>query len=89
MKKGVATICRLNSIRGSFTIHAGVGNVIKAEPFFRGSNLLIKINCGNMNFIEEMLQNGIPHHNGIVYGDISDELKEFAHLMDIPIVVKN
>jgi L-fucose isomerase-like protein len=89
MKKGVATICRLNSIRGSFAIHAGVGEVIEAEPLLRGSNLLIKMNCGNMEFIESMLQNGIPHHNGIVYGDISDELKEFAHLMDIPIFVKN
>jgi L-fucose isomerase-like protein len=88
MKEGTATICRLNSIRGVFTIHAGVGEVIEVEPLLRGSNLLIRMRCGNMEFIDSMLQSGIPHHNGIVYGDILDELKEFAHLMDIPIIIK-
>jgi len=88
LKKGTATVCRLNSMRGAFSIHAGVGEVIEAEPLLRGSNLLIEMRCGNMVFVESMLQNGIPHHNGIVYGDILDELKEFAHLMDIPIIIK-
>ncbi len=88
MKGGTATICRLNSIRGVFSIHAGVGEIIEVEPLLRGSNLLIRMRCGNMEFIESLLQNGIPHHNGIVYGDISDELKEFSHLMNIPIIIK-
>jgi L-fucose isomerase-like protein len=87
LQDGVATVCRLNSIRGEFTIHAGVGDVIKAEPLLKGSNLLIRMRCGNMAFVESMLRHGIPHHNGIVYGDITGELKEFAHLMGIPIVI--
>ncbi len=87
LKEGVATVCRLNSIRGEFAIHAGVGDVLEAEPLVKGSNLLIRMRGGNMAFIESMLQHGIPHHNGIVYGDIIDELKEFAHLMDIPITI--
>ena len=87
LKEGTATVCRLNSIRGAFTIHAGVGEVVKTEPLLRGSNLLIRMRGGNMRFIESLLHNGIPHHNGIVYGDILDGLKEFAHHMNIPIVV--
>jgi len=62
--------------------------IIEAEPLLRGINLLIRMRCGNMEFIDSMLQNGIPHHNGIVYGDILDELKEYAYLMDIPIIIK-
>jgi L-fucose isomerase-like protein len=46
------------------------------------------MNNGNMQFIESLLFNGIPHHNGIVYGDIVSEIKEFANLMDIPIVIQ-
>jgi L-fucose isomerase-like protein len=87
LKEGVATVCRLNSIRGRFSIHAGVGEVLKAEPLLKGSNLLIRMRCGNMAFIESMLRHGIPHHNGIVYGDVTEELREFAHLMDIPFVI--
>ncbi|MFB0520408.1 MAG: hypothetical protein ACETWD_03140 [Desulfatiglandales bacterium] len=88
MKEGTATICRLNSIRGEFTIHAGVGEVIETKPLLKGSNLLISMKCGNMEFIESLLHSGIPHHNGLVYGDILAELKEFANLMNIPIIVK-
>lgn len=87
LKEGTATICRLNSIRGEFTIHAGVGEVVKAEPLLKGSNLCIRMRGGNMEFVESMLEHGIPHHNGIIYGDILAELKEFARLMDIPIII--
>ena len=31
--------------------------------------------------------NGIPHHNGIVYGDLTQELKEYANLINIPIIM--
>jgi len=87
MKSGTATVCRMNSIRGSFSIHAGAGEVIETAPLLRGSNLLIRMRSGNMEFIESMLKHGVPHHNGIVYGDILEELEEFAHHMDIPIVL--
>ena len=46
------------------------------------------MNNGSMQFIESLLFNGVPHHNGIVYGDIVSEVKEFANLMDIPIVIQ-
>lgn len=89
LKGGTATVCRLNSIRGAFSLHSGVGEVIETEPLLKGSNLSIRMKGGNMEFVESLLQNGIPHHNGIVYGDITEELKEFANLMNIPIVTKN
>ena len=89
MKDGIATVCRINSIRGAFTIHAGVGEVVETEPLLKGSNLSIRMAGGNMEFVESLLNNGIPHHNGLVYGNILSELKEFANLMNIPIIIKN
>lgn len=88
LKSGIATVCRLNSIRGEYAIHAGIGEVVETRPLLKGSNLSIRMKGGNMEFVKSMLENGIPHHNGIVYGDILEELKEFANLMDIPIVIK-
>ena len=88
LKSGVATVCRLNSIRGEYTLHAGIGEVIETEPLLKGSNLCIKMKGGNFEFVESLLRNGIPHHNGLVYGDILDELEEFAKLMQIPFVVQ-
>ena len=88
MKAGTATVCRVNSIRGQFTIHAGVGEVIETEPLLKGSNLSIRMKGGNMAFVESLLANGIPHHNALVYGDWLEELREFANLMKLPIVVQ-
>jgi len=88
LKDGTVTICRLNSIRGEFTLHAAVGEAVRSKPLMRGSNMLVKMRCGNMKFINSLLDNGIPQHNGIVYGDILVELEEFARLLNIPVVVK-
>ena len=87
LKSGVVTVYRLNSIKGQFMLHVGRGNAIEAEPVLKGSNIFIKMNSGNREFVESLLENGIPHHNAIVYGDIAEELKEFAKFMGIPIVI--
>ena len=86
-RAGIATVARLNSIAGKYTIHVSMGEVIDSELYLKGSNSTIRMNGGNMGFIESLLFNGIPHHNGIVYGNIIPEIKEFANLMDIPIVI--
>lgn len=87
LKRGTVAVCRLNSIKGEFTLHIGIGNAIEAKPLLKGSNIFIRMNSGNKEFIESLLNNGIPHHNAIVYGDISDELREFAKLMKIPTLI--
>jgi len=86
LKNGIATVCSLNSIRGKYMIHVGVGEVIDNEEYVKGSNLTIRMNNGSFDFIKSLISNGVPHHNSIVYGDISPEIKEFANLMNIPIV---
>ena len=88
LKKGIVTISRINHIKGNFVIHAAIGEVIEKNPLLRGSNLFVVMNCGNKEFVDSLLENGIPHHNGIVYGDISRELKEYSKLMNIPLILK-
>jgi L-fucose isomerase-like protein len=83
--KGVATVCRLNHFRGGFEIYAGVGEVIKSEPLLRGSNMLINMRGGNMEYIKWLLEKGVPHHNVVVYGDLGKELIEFGNILDIPV----
>lgn len=85
--KGVATICRLNHFRGSFEIYAGLGEVLKSAPILRGSNMLIDMQGGNMEYIKFLLNNGVPHHNVIVYGDLISELEEFGNIIGIPVIV--
>jgi len=87
MRSGTVTICRLSSIKGKYLLHAAVGEAVKSNLYLKGSNLTVNIKNGNMNFIESLMFNGIPHHNGIVYGNIIPEIKEFANLMNIPLII--
>ena len=88
LKPGVVTIARLNHFEGNFKLFAGIGEVIDSEPIFKGSNMLVQMSCGNMNFIKTMLEEGVPHHVAIVYGDLSEHLMEYAKLMNLEAVIK-
>lgn len=85
--KGTVTVARINHFRGGFEIFAAVGEAIKSEPLLRGSNILINVRGGNMEYIKWLLENGVPHHNVVAYGDFSEELKEFGKLVDVPVQI--
>lgn len=83
--KGTVTVARINHFRGGFEIYAAVGEAIKSKPLLRGSNILINMQDSNMEYIRWLLDNGVPHHNVVGYGDLSEELKEFGKLLDITV----
>ncbi len=83
LRPGIVTIARLNHFEGTFKVFAGIGKAIDSEPIFRGSNILVQMNCGNMEFIQNMLDEGVPHHIVIAYGDLSEHLAEYAKLMNL------
>lgn len=87
LKSGIVTVCRINHYRGSFEMHAAVGEAINYKPLLKGSSMFVKMNCGNMEFMESLLRNAVPHHNVLAYGDISKELKEFSKLMNINLII--
>lgn len=86
MKPGSATVCRFNSIRGEYLIHAGVGEVKDLGTVLKGSNMFVELRGGNNEYVESLLDRGIPHHNGLVYGDISYSLEIYSKLTGIELV---
>ena len=88
LRSGEATVCRINHIGDKFEIFTGTGKLIDSKPVLRGSNSFIQMDCGNMEYVESMLQQGVPHHNVLVYGDLTSKLKTFANFVDVPIIVK-
>ena len=87
LRSGPVTVCRMNSIRGQFTLHLGTGQAVEAKPVLKGSNVFIRMDAGNSKFVESLLEHGIPHHNVVIYGDITHQLTEFAKLVGIPVIV--
>jgi len=88
LKKGTATICRLNHFKGDFEVFAGIGEAIDSRPMLKGSNMYLKMAGGNMEFIKLMLEQGIPHHNVAIHGDLSEELEEFANLVGLSSTIR-
>ena len=88
IKQGAVTVCRINHFRGGFGIYAGVGEVVKSKPIFKGSNALLKMSGGNMEYVKFMLKNGVPHHNVLVHRNVINELIEFANLVNLPIYIQ-
>jgi len=86
LKPGIVTICRLNSIHGEYTLHVAKGEAIETEQLINGSHISVRMDCGNMNYINSLLENGVPHHNAIVYGDIAEECREFAKHVGIEFI---
>ena len=84
LRPGVATVLRLNHFEGSFQVFAGLGEVIQSKPLLKGSNMYLKMRRGNMEFVEDMLREGVPHHCVLVYGDVTKQLQEFANLKNLP-----
>ncbi len=84
LKPGAATVLRLNHFEGSFQVFAGLGEVIRSKPLLKGSNMYLKMRRGNIEFVEDMLREGVPHHCVLVYGDVTKQLQEFANLKSLP-----
>ena len=87
LREGQATVCRVNSIKGKFVIHAAVGDILNTEPLLKGSTALMRMRNGNTRFVDSMLHHGIPHHNTIVYGNILSELKLISQLLGIQLII--
>ena len=87
LKPGIVTVARLNHFEGNFKVFAGLGEAINSKPIFKGSNMFVQMRYGNMDFIKLMLDEGVPHHVVLVYGDVTENLKEFANLMNLEAIV--
>jgi L-fucose isomerase-like protein len=86
-KAGSVTIAKvLRPIRGSMKMFVGRGTVIPSNPGIRGTVATIQVEPSPAQFLECMLQNAVEHHLVIVYGDCSEDLKQFAKFSEIELV---
>ncbi|MCL6088193.1 MAG: hypothetical protein M1475_07250 [Actinobacteria bacterium] len=88
LREGDVTVCRINHQGDSFKIFAGLGRAIKNKPMLKGSNMFVRMNIGNMNFVEDMLEEAVPHHNVLVYGDATEKIREFGKFTGVPVIIK-
>ena len=87
LKPGPVTIARLNRYNGDLRMVLGRGEMLDAPAPFSGTSGLLRLETSTRNFFDVLMQEGLEHHISLVYGDYLAELKAFARLVSLPVLV--
>lgn len=87
LKPGPVTIARLNRYNGDLRLVLGRGEMLDAPAPFSGTSGLLRLETPTKQFFDVLMQQGLEHHVSLVYGDYLAELKAFARLMSLPILI--
>ena len=86
LKPGRVSIARLSTSKGQHRLVVGGGEMIKAPLAFSGTAGVVRFDRSVTDVLDTVLGEGLEHHFGIVYGDVRDELRAFADIVDIAVV---
>lgn len=87
LKPGRVTIARLNRHAGELRLVLGLGEMLDTPAPFSGTSGLLRLNTPTRKFFDVLMQQGLEHHVSLVYGDYLAELKAFARLMSLPVLI--
>ncbi|SMB97298.1 L-fucose isomerase [Thermanaeromonas toyohensis ToBE] len=87
LREGETTISRLSPGKdGRYRILLGKGIGLQTPLLFSGNTLLIRLERPVTSVLDTILSHGFEHHYIIAYGDLIQEWREFARLLDLEIV---
>jgi L-fucose isomerase-like protein len=86
LKPGRVTLARFSQSRGQHRIVVGGADMIRAPLAFSGTAGVVRFDRSTDQVMSTVMDEGLEHHFGIVYGDVQDELRALACLLAIPIV---
>ena len=86
LKPGRVTIARFSQSRGAQRLLIGGGEML-AEPLaFSGTAGVVRFDSTVNDVLHTIMWEGLEHHYGIVYGDVRDELRALASVLEIPVI---
>ncbi len=86
LKPGRVTIARLSQARGTHKLVVGGGEMLQAPPSFGGTSGVLAFDRPAAEVLDTVMNEGLEHHYGLAYGDVRDELRALAALLDLPVV---
>ncbi len=87
LKPGVVTIARLNRHSGMLRLVLGRGEMLDTPAPYSGTSGLLRLETPVRQFFDVLMQQGLEHHVSLVYGDYLAELKAFARLSSLPVLL--
>ncbi len=86
LKPGRVTLARFSQSRGEHRLVVGTAEMLRAPLAFSGTAGVARFDSRVADVVDTILGEGLEHHYGLVYGDVSDELRAIAAVLEIPVV---
>jgi L-fucose isomerase-like protein len=86
LKPGRVTLARFSRSRGVHRLVVGGGEMISAPPSFSGTSGVLRFDRSVDDVLSTVMDEGLEHHFGIVYGDVRESRAARAALLSMPIV---
>ena len=86
LKPGQVTIARFCNIDGAYKLFLMKGEALDMDRYTRGIMANVKVERPVREVIEQIIEEGIPHHYSLVWADVAEELKEVCRLLNIPVI---
>lgn len=86
LKAGRVTVARFSRSKVRHRLVVGTGEMIRAPLAFSGTAGVIRFDSPVGDVEATILSEGLEHHYGVVYGDVADELRALASMLEIPVV---
>jgi len=83
LKTGKVTVSRLCNIDGQYKLFVVRGEAVPTVRNTGGSMVNVRINMPVHDFVYKIIEEGIPHHYSVAYGDIADDMIFAAKLLGI------
>ena len=56
------------------------------DRYTRGIMANVKVERPVREVIEQIIEEGVPHHYSLVWADVAEELKQVCQLLHIPVI---
>jgi L-fucose isomerase-like protein len=86
LKPGRVTLARFSQSRGVHRLVVGTAEMLRAPLAFSGTAGVARFDSHVPDVEDTILGEGLEHHYGLVYGDVSVELRAVAALLALPVV---
>ena len=86
LKPGAVTIARFCNLGGAYKLFLMRGEALDQDRYTRGIMASVKVKRPVRQVIEQIIEEGIPHHYSLVWTDVAAELKQVCQLLGIPVI---
>jgi len=86
LKPGRVTFARLSQAGGEPKLVISAGEMLKRDMAFTGTSGVVRFDRDADVMLSRVMDSGLEHHLGLVYGDYVDQLKSVAASLELPIV---